>query len=118
MFVRESERGREEMGIEGVQFHINIYSDIFENILGLINKVIVALRCFQFRRNSFLFFSAFFFLFSFFGPIISGSDKFTLAFGVSLEKLKSQISARRLFTLRVYAAGQTGLLQEGRSPFS
>lgn len=44
------------MGIERLQFHINIYRDIFENILELINKVIVALRCFQFRWNSFLFF--------------------------------------------------------------
>lgn len=50
VFVRESV-GREEMGIERFQFHINIYRDIFENILELINKVIVALRCFQFRRN-------------------------------------------------------------------
>lgn len=59
------------MGIERFQFHINIYRDIFENILELINKVIVALRCFQFRRNSFLFF----FFFFCFGLIISGSDK-------------------------------------------
>lgn len=65
MFVRES-GGREEMGIERFQFHINIYRDIFENILELINKVIVALRCFQFRRNSFLFF---FFSFLFFGGV-------------------------------------------------
>lgn len=71
VFVRES-GGREEMGIERFQFHINIYRDIFENILELINKVIVALRCFQFRRNSFLFF---FFSFFFFDLIISGSDK-------------------------------------------
>lgn len=65
VFVRES-GGMEEMGIERFQFHINIYRDIFENILELINKVIAALRCFQFRRNSCLFF--------FFGPIISASD--------------------------------------------
>lgn len=53
------------MGIERFQFHINIYRDIFENILELINKVIAALRCFQFRRNSFLFF---FFLFFYLVP--------------------------------------------------
>lgn len=56
--------GKEEMGIERFQFHINIYRDIFENVLELINKVIVAPRCFQFRRNSFQFFLLSFFFWS------------------------------------------------------
>lgn len=79
--------GREEMGIERFQFHINIYRDIFENILELINKVIVALRCFQFRRNSFLFF---FFLFFLFRPHNFRLWQITPALGVSLEKSKAR----------------------------